>query len=279
VAELLDVDLLRTAFRGADAVIHLAGHAHAISRRVSEAIYQATNVVGTRVVAEAAAAESVRQFIFASSVKAIGDAGDAPLSDESPENPTDAYGRSKLEAERLLYEISGRRGLPVTVLRFPLVYGPGVKGNLRRLFDAVWWRLPIPVGRAINARSLLGIDNLTAFVDRLLQQPLVSERPFLLSDAEAISTEGLVRIIGSGLGRRPRIVKLPLRVLRGLASAGDIVARSGIVILTSAHVDRLVGTMVVDSTRAWSEVGIKPPVSLELGIARTAAWYRSEVRL
>jgi UDP-glucose 4-epimerase len=106
-------------------------------------MYRAVNVDGTRALAEAAAAESVRQVIFASSVKAIGEGGDASLSDNSPEKPQDAYGRSKLEAEQLLYEISAREGLPVTILRFPLVYGPGVKGNVRRLFDAIWRGLPL----------------------------------------------------------------------------------------------------------------------------------------
>lgn len=239
--------------------------------------YRALNVEGTRRVAEAAIAESVGQIIFASSVKAIGEGGLTPLSDATPEQPQDAYGRSKLEAEHLLYELCEGQGTPITVLRFPLVYGPGVKGNVRRLFDAVWRRLPIPVGRVRNARSMLGVDNIAAFVSHLLQRPIVSQRPFLLSDGEDISTESLVQLIGNGLGRKPRVVKLPLGLLRAAAAIGDVVIRTGIPALTTAHVDRLLGSLIVDSSRAWQEVGVTPPVSIELGMARTSAWYLSDV--
>lgn len=244
-----------------------------------DALYRAVNVDGTRAVAEAAAAESVRQVIFASSIKAIGEGGDALLSDDSPEKPQDAYGRSKLEAERLLYEISEQEGLPVTILRFPLVYGPGVKGNLRQLFSAVWRGLPIPVGGVRNARSMLGVDNIVAFIGRLLQEPIVSQRPFLLSDREDVSTERLVRMIGAGLGRKPHIVKPPLRFLRGLAAVGDLVALSGLPALTSKHLDRLTTSLIVDSSRAWREAGINPAVSIEAGIARTAIWYKECYRV
>jgi nucleoside-diphosphate-sugar epimerase len=274
--DLRNVEVLRTGLRGVNAVIHLAGRAHVMSGTVADAAFRAVNIDGTRAVALAAAAEAVTQLIFSSSVKAVGEGGDAPLSDESPENPLDAYGRSKLEAEQRLSEIAQSEGLPVTILRFPLVYGPGVRGNMRRIFDAVWWGLPIPIGSVHNARTLLGVGNIVAFITRLLQEPLVSRRPYLLGDRETVSTETLVRMIGTDLKRVPRLVKLPLRFLRGLASVGDIVAHLGVPALTSAHVDRLTGSLIVDSSRAWREACISPPVPLEDGIARTAEWYLSQ---
>jgi nucleoside-diphosphate-sugar epimerase len=271
--DLLNVELLRSGLRGADAVIHLAGRAHAMSGTAADAKFRAVNVDGTRAVAQAAAAESCRQIIFSSSVKAVGEGGNARISDESPENPQDAYGRSKLEAEQSLSEIANREGLAVTILRFPLVYGPGVKGNIRRIFDAVWRGIPIPVGDVHNARTMLGLGNIVAFISRLLQEPLASGRPYLLSDRETVSTETLVRMIGTDLKRTPRVVKLPLRFLRGLAAVGDIIAHSGMPALTNAHVDRLTGSLIVDSSRAWREARMSPPVSLEDGIAQTADWY------
>jgi nucleoside-diphosphate-sugar epimerase len=271
--DLRDVELLRTTFRGVNAVIHLAGRAHVMSDTAGDSTYHAVNVAVTRAVAEAAATEMVSQMIFASSVKAIGEGGEGVLSDASLEKPEDAYGRSKLEAEHVLSQTSKRDGLHVTILRLPLVYGPGVKGNLRRLFDAVWRGFPIPVSEVPNTRSMLGVENALAFIDRLLQEPLVSQRPFLLSDSESVSTEGLVRMIGTGLHRRPRIVKLPLTLLRGAARVGDVIALSGMPAFTTRHFDRLTGSMIVDSSRAWREAGIHPPLSVQTGIARTAAWY------
>jgi nucleoside-diphosphate-sugar epimerase len=275
--DLRRVELLRPGLRGVDSVIHLAGHAHVMSGIGGDAEFRAVNIEGTRAVAEAAAAESVRQLIFSSSVKAMGEGGNAPVSDESAENPHDSYGRSKLEAEHGLSEIGDREGLAVTILRFPLVYGPGVKGNLRRLFDAVWRGFPIPVGDVHNARTMLGVGNIVAFISRLLEEPLASRRPYLLSDSETVSTDTLVRMIGKDLKRRPRIVKVPLGFLRGLAAVGDIVARTGVPALTNAHVDRLAGSLIVDSSRAWREARMSPPVSLEAGVARTAEWYLSQV--
>jgi UDP-N-acetyl-alpha-D-quinovosamine dehydrogenase len=276
--DLRDVQSLRAVFRGASAVIHLAGRAHVMADQGGDAAYRAVNVDGTRGVALAAAAESVGQVIFSSSVKAIGEGGSIALCDTTPEEPQDAYGRSKLEAERLLFEISERERLPVTVLRFPLVYGPGVKGNVRRLFDAVWRGFPIPVGGVHNRRSLLGIDNILSFLSRILATPVVSQRPFLLSDAETISTEGLVELIGSGLGRKPRIVRLPISVLRGVAGVGDVLALSGFPSFSSKHLERLIGSLTIDSSRAWREAGINPSASLQAGITQTAEWFLGSIR-
>jgi nucleoside-diphosphate-sugar epimerase len=276
--DLRSVELLRTGLRGVNAVIHLAGRAHVMSDRAGDAAYREVNVDGTRAVALAAAAESVGQLIFASSVKAIGEGGDVALSDSTPEQPRDAYGRSKLEAERLLFEISERERLPVTVLRFPLVYGPGVKGNVRRLFDAVWRGFPIPVGGVHNMRSMLGVDNVLLFVSRILAIPIASRRPFLLSDAETVSTESLVKLIGTGLGRKPRIITLPISLLRGIARVGDVLGQVGLPIFSSNHLDRLTGSMIIDSSRAWREAGIGTRASLEEGITRTAEWYLNNIR-
>jgi UDP-glucose 4-epimerase len=243
-----------------------------------DAVYRLTNVEGTRAVAEAARAELVRHIIFSSSVKAIGEGGEAPLTDDTPESPQDAYGRSKLAAERVLLDLCDREQMTATILRFPLVYGPGVKGNLRRLFDAVWWGLPIPIGEVRNARSMLGIDNLVAFLGSVLERPPASRRPFLLSDIETVSTENLVEMIGSKLGRRTRVVKVPLRALRAVASITDAVAFLGLPVLTNAHIDRLTGSLVIDSSRAWAEARVLQPRPLDVGIARTAAWYLNTVR-
>ena len=90
--------------------------------------------------------------------------------------------------------------------------------------------------------------------------------------------EALVRMIGTGLARKPRIVKLPLGLLRGIAAVGDVVALAGIPALTSKHLDRFTGSLIVDSSRAWREAGIGPPVSLEAGVTRTATWYLAHAR-
>lgn len=273
-ARLDDTNALRLAFRGASVVIHLAGHAHAMSATDREGLYRAVNVEGSRSVGEAAAAESVTHLVFASSVKAIGEGGATAVSDATPPHPVDTYGESKLEAEKTLYEIGERRRVAVSVLRLPLVYGPGVKGNMRRILDAVSRGFPLPVGGVRNERSMLGIDNLTALLARILELPAETRRPMLVSDAESVSTESLVRMIASALGKRPRILKLPPGIIRGLGEIGDFASTIGLQFFSSAAADRLLHSLRVDSSRAWQIAGFKPPIPLDEGIHRVANWYR-----
>lgn len=274
--DLDDVPSLRSAFKGATAVVHLAGHAHVMSSGShGENLYRQVNVVGTRGVAEAAASASVGQLIFASSVKAIGEGGSAPFDDETPPHPEDAYGKSKLEAEKALFEIGLHRDLPIAVLRFPLVYGPGVKGNLLRLLDAVWRGFPLPVGGIQNERSMLGIDNLVAFLGQIVEGRIAKPTPLLVSDEESISTEALVRMMGGALGRQVRIINMPSSVVRVLGKLGDAAGRVGIQVFSTAAADRLTGSLRVDSARAWRLVGMRPPVPLEEGIRRVGDWYKA----
>lgn len=113
-------------------------------------LYRKVNVSGTLAVAQAAAAEGVKHVIFTSSVKAIGEAADGMLNDSTEPRPVDAYGRSKLEAERTLQRVAAEEGFLATIVRLPLVYGPGVKGNVVRLLDAVWRGIPLPIGGIRN---------------------------------------------------------------------------------------------------------------------------------
>jgi nucleoside-diphosphate-sugar epimerase len=274
IKDLTDSSSLRRGFRGATVVVHLAGRAHVMRPGPKDShLYRHVNVDGTIAVADAAAAEGVGHVIFGSSVKAIGEGRGETLDDSTPPHPLEEYGRSKLEAEQELLIRAERHGFTATVLRFPLVYGPGVKGNMLRLYDAVWKHIPLPVGGIRNERTMLGLDNLAAFVTRAIELPLPPAKPFLLSDAESVSTETLVRMIGRALKRAPLIIPLPLFLLRGAGALGDMIASLGLPAIGSNAVDRLTGSLRVSSSRAWQAAGLDPVFSLEQGIARTAEWY------
>jgi UDP-glucose 4-epimerase len=154
------------------------------------------------------------------------------------------------------------------------MYGAGVKGNVRRLLDAVWRGIPIPVANRPNARSMLGVGNLTEYMRLALVNPIASDRPLLLSDGDPVSTEGLLDAIGRALGKRPRVVKLSLGLMRALGALGDALAPIGGPIPTSAQIDRMTGSLVVDSSSAWAAAGIRPPMSFEAGIIAMCFWYR-----
>src|SRR2546426_7006349 len=143
---------------GCDIVYTLAGKAHALKEvRGDEDVYRAINTEGTRHVLEGAVAIGARAFVLFSSVKAMGEGGSRCLDESFDGQPETPYGRSKLEAERAVLEIGRRTGIHVTCLRFPLVYGPGDKGNLFRMIAAIDRGVFPPLPELGNRRSMVHV--------------------------------------------------------------------------------------------------------------------------
>jgi nucleoside-diphosphate-sugar epimerase len=242
--------------------------------------FRRVNVFGTRIVRDAAVAAGVKCFIFVSSVKAVGEQSIQPWTSKTLPQPLDAYGMSKLEAEQLFTNTAFTTINP-TIVRLPLVYGPGVQGNVLRLFNAVQRGVPIPVGLARNARSMVYVGNVTAAIRLALESPdgkptRIAPTPFFLSDGPAISTESLVRMIARALGRKAHLTRIPIPVLRGVANIADrlLVVLSDVPRLTPA-IDRLVGSLEVDGTEFERVFSFTPPFSLEQGLESTARWFMS----
>ncbi|HIL34338.1 MAG TPA: SDR family oxidoreductase [Nitrospiria bacterium] len=253
---------------GIDVVIHLAARVHQMktSERDAEEAYQRLNVELTRFLAESAGKAGVKRFVFLSSVKAMGEEtppGGA-WDESSPCLPQDPYGQSKYDAEKVLIDISQRTGLEVVILRLPLVYGPGVKANMARLFKIVDQGVPLPLGRVKNTRSLIFIGNLVDAICAVLDHPKAAGQTFLVSDGEDVSTPELIRRISQALDRPARLLPLPTSFLR---LAGNLTGRS-------ATVDRLLNSLVVDSTKIRRELDWTPPYSMAQGLRLTAEWFR-----
>ncbi len=254
------------AVSGADVVIHLAARTHITGGAGAKALdlYRRTNVEGSRALAEAAARAGVRQFVFLSSIKAAGErSGGEGLAERTEPAPVDAYGLSKLEAEKAIRAAAGGR-MSLTILRPPLIYGPGVRANFLRLLGACEARRPLPLAGIQNQRSLVFVGNLAHAVAECIDRPEAAEGIFHIADSEPISTTGLIRAIGRALGRRQRLFPVPKAVLR---IGGSITARR-------PAIDRLLGSLVVDGSRFRSALRWTPPHDFESGLAETADWYR-----
>jgi nucleoside-diphosphate-sugar epimerase len=252
------------ALEGVSAVVHLAGRAHAFDRRGDvEGRYRRINVDGTRALAERAAERGIRAMVFVSSVKAAGERSHGnPLRAEQASAPEDAYGRSKLAAERALFLIAERSELRVVVVRPPLVYGPGVRGNFRRLLEAVNRRVPLPLASVRNRRSLIYVENLSAALFAATRQPGL-RGTFFVADDPPISTPELILRLGQGLGSEPRLFPVPEPILRGLGHLPGM-----------GSVRRLIGDLEIDSTPFRARTGWNSDVSLQHSIERTATWFR-----
>lgn len=280
-----------------DVVIHCAARAHVMNEDSADAIaaYRSVNVEGTRRLAEQAAAAGVRRLVFLSSIKVNGESTDglprplgarndesgtdgsprgyAPHDDEgkgSSRNdeggldapvPEDAYGRSKLEAEQALWGVSVRTGLEVVVVRPPLVYGPGVKGNLARLLTMVRRGVPLPLASVDNRRSLIGLDNLVDLLIRCVDHPRAAGQTLLVSDGEDLSTPDLIRRMASAMEKKAFLFPMPVSMLR---FAGRLTGRGD-------EVERIVGSLQIDSTQTRALLDWTPPLSVDEGLQKMVA--------
>lgn len=190
---------------GMDAVVHLAGIAH-IGTDNSEAAYDRINHVATAELARAAAAASIRRFVFASSIRAMtGTHTDHPLSESDAPRPSEPYGRSKLAAE----EAVRAAGVPYTILRPVLVYTPDAKGNLAQLIALARAPLPVPFARLAGRRSLLAVENLIAAVRFALEDARATNETFIVSDPQAVTVPEIIAICRAALGRPPGLFPMP----------------------------------------------------------------------
>lgn len=275
-ADLLDARALGAALDGADTVVHLAARVHVMRESAGDPLgeFRRVNVEGTRILLDQAVRAGATRVVFASTVKAVGEGGATLLTDQTIPAPDDPYGVSKLEAEDVVRSTADRHALEATILRFPLIYGPGMKGNMLRLFRLVDRGVPLPLGLVRNRRSMAFVGNAVAAMLAVLRVPADRSRVFFVSDARDVSTPELLRLIGGALGRRVRLLPVPAPVFRVAGRMGDVLSRVRPVPLTSRVVDRLLGSLAVDVSPLARATGFHPPYTLEEGLRITAEWYR-----
>lgn len=279
VPDLLDREAMRRAMAGAGAVVHLAARVHVMDERSAHPLeaFRSVNVEGTAVVLDEALRAGVASFVFASSVKAVGESTDTPWTDDVPPAPADPYGTSKLEAEQLIVDRVAGTPARVCIFRLPLAYGAGMKGNMRRVFGLVDRGLPLPFGAIENRRALVYARNVAAAMETAIAHagPLPAG-PFFISDGHDVSTAELVREIALALGRPARLLPVPPAFIRGVGHAGDLLSRLVPSPFRSADADRLLGSLALDTSGFRRLTGFVAPFTLRQGITETARWYRSE---
>jgi nucleoside-diphosphate-sugar epimerase len=275
--DVLDRDAIHAALDGVTAIVHLAGRAHAKPEGKGEPLSECRriNVDGTALLLEEAAASGVRTFAFASSVKAVASESDAALTPDTPPQPPDAYGESKLEAERLVKVMATRAGMFAPILRLPVVYGPGMKANMAALFGAVYRGFPLPLATVKNRRSFVYVGNVTTAIRLLLNGGEGGARIAYVSDEHDLSTPGLVREIAKALGRPARLVPFPPALLAGAGHAGGLLSRFAGLHFSSESVTAVLGSLFVDTSSLREMTGFKPSYSVAQGMSLTAAAFKS----
>ena len=245
-----------------DCIIHCAGRAHIMNETKSDSLkfYRSVNVDVTKQLAEQAASAGVRRLVFLSSIGVLGmDTNNRKsflYSDEI--NPTENYAISKYEAEQALHQISNKTAIETIIIRSPLVYGPSAPGNLARLIKLVRSNVPLPFGMVNNKRSMVGIDNLVDLLIRCIDHPDSAGKTFLISDGEDLSTPDLIKHMSSSMGRKVYLFPVPVFLLK-------FVSR---IFGKQKEIDRLVGSLKIDSNYTQETLKWTPPVNVSEGIRR-----------
>ena len=273
----------KKALAGVDTVIHLAGRVHVINDPADNSIeaFRKVNVLGTERLARMAVKSGVKRFIFMSSVKVNGEGKQGAYTEKDVPAPQDVYGISKMEAEQVLTSVAAETGLQVVVLRLPLVYGPGVKANFKSLIKLANFGLPLPFKGINNRRSFLYLGNLVDAINTCVTHPLAVGETFMVSDGQDVSTPDLIKMVAGAMKNRdqvktrgrvyfssfrfwknrnvPCLFYLHLGILKILCR----------IVGKTEELEKLTGSLLVDSSKIRNLLGWKPPFTMEEGIRET----------
>lgn len=254
------------ALKGIDCIIHLAARVHIMRETSGDpfTVFRKVNAEGTSLLARMAADAGVKRFIFLSTVKVNGEETENhQFTERDTPNPHDDYSTSKWEAEQALHNISDATGLEIVILRLPLVYGQGVKANFLRLLDMVNKNIPLPLSMVNNKRSMIYIGNLIDAIIRCITHPDAAGETFLVSDGQDVSTPELIRMIAKAMGKKARLFPCPVPLLKMI---GKVAGKS-------SEIERLTGSLQIDSAKIRKTLNWTPPFTIEEGIMETVKSY------
>ena len=267
VSPLEEIGNWKEALKGVDIVVHTAARVHVMDDVVSDPLseFRKVNVEGTANLAQQAAEAGVKRFIFISSIKVNGEStetGKRFTPDDLPA-PVDAYGISKHEAEARLHSVAANTNMQIVIIRPALVYGPQVRANFLSMMRWIYTGIPLPLGAIHNRRNLTGLSNLVDLIVTCARHPAAANQVFLAADDEDLSTTDLLRRTGAALGRRARLLPIPVGMIQ-----------TGAALIGKKHFAmRLCGNLQVDITKTKNLLSWKPPLSLDEGLRLTAAAY------
>ncbi|AWG25373.1 NAD-dependent epimerase/dehydratase family protein [Flavobacterium kingsejongi] len=250
----------------ADAIIHLAGKAHDTKKTSGAAEYFEINTDLTATLFDAFLASGIKDFIYFSSVKAVADEVATILDETEIPNPKTPYGQSKLQAEKYILSKEIPQGKRVFIIRPCMIHGPGNKGNLNLLYNIVNKRIPYPLAAFENQRSFLSIDNLNYLIENILSNNNVPSGIYNFADDTGISTNDLVKIIGSVSDQNVKLINIPKLIIYTIAKAGDVLKLP----LNSETLKKLTENYKVSNKKIKTALSIASlPVSTQVGLEKT----------
>ncbi len=274
IGDLRNPTSLAAATRGIDVVFHIA----AVYRQagVADDVYSAVNAIAVRQVIEAAAANGVRRVVHCSTVGVHGDVEHPPANEDAPLRPGDVYQATKLRGEELARDTGARTGTEVVIVRPTGIFGPGDRRLLKLFRGVARQRFPM-LGSGRIYYHLTYIDDLVDGFVLCATQAAAANRTYILAGAEVTTLNELVAVIAQLAGVRPPWLYLPVFPfwLAGAACEAICVPFGIEPPIYRRRVDFYTKSRAFDITRARTEIGYAPAVSLRDGIGRTLEWYRA----
>lgn len=248
-----------------DAIIHLAGKAHDLKKVSKPSDYYEANFELTKQLFDSFLNSNASVFIFLSSVKAVADKTDDILTENIVANPATHYGISKRQAEEYILSKELPAEKRVYILRPCMIHGPGNKGNLNLLYSLVSKGYPWPLGSFDNQRSFLSIENLCFIIDELLKNKYIPVGVYQVADDNSLSTNELIQMIGTSLGKKSRILKISPWGIKKTAKIGDYLFLP----LNSERLQKLTESYVVSNSKIKEALKKDLPVSIKEGLVKT----------
>ncbi len=256
---------IRKAFEGADAVVHLAAVTPGAGREQNARLAGINSDLSSKL-AEIAASSGSRRFLYVSSALVFGGTSQGVLTEDSPTQRRDDYAASKLDGEDGIRSVAAKSAMEWTIIRPPLVYGPGVKASLGTLVRTVVRGFPLPLGSIVsNRRDMIGVRNLASFISVALGHPAAANELFVVRDGAPVSTRALIDAIAAAAERRAVLLPLPpvaLMAVARLLGAGE-------------SVGRLIGNFEIDDAKSRRLLQWQAVVPMSFDIERMVAAVRS----
>jgi nucleoside-diphosphate-sugar epimerase len=246
-------------FHDVDVVLHLAAIVH--QKNVPDSFYKEVNTDLAVEVAQLAKAAGVKLFIFMSTLSVYGDNSSENhyLNEFSECNPNNAYGKSKLDAEKEIIKL-GNENFAVAIIRPPLVYGENVKANMFDLIKLVDKFPVLPFANTNNSRSFVAIENLVTIIDSIIEKQ--ANGIFIACDEEPVSTSELVKLIAKGLEKKLILFKLPRFLLKiGMNFKPQVF-------------EKIFGSFVVNNSFTVEKLNFRHQISPHEAIVKMARHYK-----
>lgn len=252
-------------------VIHLAGKAHDLKKKSNDSEYYEANTDLTISLFDSFLKSNAKIFIYLSSVKAVKDFIEYPLTEDSEPMPISVYGKSKLEAEKYLLSQQLNTNKKLFILRPCMIHGPGNKGNLNLLYKLVSKKLPWPLGSFENKRSFCSIDNLNFIIEQLISSNDISSGIYNIADDEPLSTNQIIELIANAQNHKSRIIKLPKSLIYFLAKIGNIIRLP----FNTENLTKLTENYVVSNEKIKMAIGKDLPMSSKEGLLETFSYFKN----